>query len=73
MEPLKPEAKQKLLNRPQASPQDVEEYERPLSERYTRDPNPDPRTRPAAAPIAAPSSSEARLKDLYQKLYGKTP
>jgi hypothetical protein len=73
MEPLKPEAKQNLLNRPQASPQDVEEYERLLSERYTRDPNPDLRTRPTAAPDAAARSSEARLKVLYQKLYGKAP
>ncbi len=73
MEPLKPEAKQKLLNRPHASPQDVEEYEKLLSERYTRDPNPDPRTRPATAPATVASSSEARLRELYQKLYGKTP
>lgn len=75
MEPLKPEAKEGLLNQPQASPQDVEEYEKLLSERYTTDPNPDPRTQPAAAPspAAVRKASETRLKALYKKLCGKTP
>lgn len=75
MEPLKPRAKEELLKKPQASPQDVEEYEKLLSARFTTDPNPDPRIQPVAAPspAAVGKSSETRLKDLYKKLYGKVP
>ena len=66
MEPLKPEVKRFILeNNPQASPEDMEEYERLLSERFTRDPD------VAAAPRAeAFSDREERLNQLYQKLFG---
>jgi hypothetical protein len=40
MEPLKPETKKRILKeRPQASTEDIEEYERLLAERFTEDPN----------------------------------
>jgi hypothetical protein len=77
MEPLKPEVKQKLLqNAPQASPQDVEEYERLLSERFMTDPS-IPTARPTSTPVplAAPPAllpaqeREARLRVLHQKLF----
>jgi hypothetical protein len=73
MEPLKPRAKLELSSRPKASPQDVEEYERLLSERYTVDPNPDLRTQPTLEPNAVKPASEIRLETLYKKLYGNTP
>ena len=76
MEPLKPEAKrQLLLNNPLASSEDVEEYERLLSERFTVDPSlPTVRTAANSNGMAAPSGQteevrEARLKVLYQRLY----
>lgn len=68
MEPLKPEEKQRILNeRPQAAPEDIEEYERLLSERFRRDPhtqvesvfNKDFR-----------SADDDRLRELYEKLFG---
>jgi hypothetical protein len=66
MEPLKPEVKRFVLeNNPQASPEEMEEYERLLAERFTRDPD------VAASPTAeAASASEERLNHLYQKLFG---
>ena len=40
MEPLKPETKRQILQeRPQASPADIEEYERLLAERFAEDPD----------------------------------
>ena len=77
MEPLKPDVKkQLLLNAPQASPQDVGEYERLLSERFTVDPSlPAARTTTnpnfMAAPnaLSPPQEREARLRVLHQKLF----
>ena len=67
MEPLKPETKQKILqNRPQASPADIEEYERLLAERFTEDPDlPKSPTR-----IKAAGKRQERLEQLYKKLFG---
>ena len=67
MEPLKPEIKRQILqNRPQASPADIEEYERLLAERFTEDP--DLPKSPAAAQAA--TNREHRLEQLYAKLFG---
>lgn len=71
MEPLKPQARRDLLDGPQATPQDLDEYEKLLSQRYARDPNPVPGTQPAPAPAKAglADPGEARLEALYHKLY----
>ncbi len=67
MEPLKPETKQQILqNRPQASPADIEEYERLLAERFIEDP--DLPKSPAVTQTIA--KREKRLQELYQKLFG---
>jgi hypothetical protein len=67
MEPLKPETKTRILQeRPQASPEDIEEYERLLAERFTEDP--DLPMSPAAAQAVA--KREKRLELLYKKLFG---
>ena len=40
MEPLKPETKARILQeQPEATPEDIEEYERLLAERFTEDPD----------------------------------
>ena len=63
MEPLNAETKDKILReRPQASRDDIEEYERLLAERFTEDP--DRQKSPAAA------KREERLEQLYKKLLG---
>ncbi len=73
MQPLKPEQKKKLTaERPQASPADVEEYEKLLSERFTVPPE-----EAAAAPLhkAIPSRAqqiEKRIKELHSKIFGTT-
>ena len=73
MEPLKPQMVKELLSRPSVAPADVEEYERLLSERFTRDPN---RPGIAAAP-ALPAKSrdprEVRLEELHKKLFPGSP
>jgi hypothetical protein len=71
MEPLKPQDKHRILaENPAADPAEVEEYERLLSERFAVDPD---------APVAAPNAvwsgidvhvREARIAELYQKLFG---
>jgi hypothetical protein len=67
MEPLKPETKARILReRPQASPEDIEEYERLLAERFTEDP--DMSKSPAVAQAAA--RRQKRLEQLYTKLFG---
>ena len=66
MEPLKPETKARILQeRPQASPEDIAEYERLLAERFTDDP--DLPKSPAVAQAAA--KREKRLEQLYKKLF----
>jgi len=54
-----------LDNRPQASPEDIDEYERLLSQRFTVDPDlpmdPDE--------SALRDDDEARLEELYNKLF----
>ena len=69
MEPLKPKAVDTLLqSRPQVTPEDVEEYERLLSERFASDPD------YAPAPDAEEEEQrESRLAELHQKLFGKQP
>jgi hypothetical protein len=67
MEPLKPETKARILReRPQASPEEIEEYERLLAERFTEDP--DLPKSPAVAQAAA--KRQKRLEQLYEKLFG---
>jgi len=64
MEPLKPEDKTFILeNNPQASPEEIEEYEQLLSVRFTEDPDLAPE--PA---LESARSRESRLTELYQKL-----
>jgi hypothetical protein len=67
MEPLKPEIRARILQeRPQASPEDIDEYERLLAERFTEDP--DLPKSPAVAQTAA--KRQRRLQQLYEKLFG---
>jgi hypothetical protein len=67
MEPLKPETKRQILqNRPQASPADIEEYERLLAERFTVDPD----LPQSPGVVAAVTQREQRLKQLHRKLFG---
>jgi hypothetical protein len=67
MGPLKPETKARILReRPQASPKDIEEYERLLAERLTEDP--DLPKSPAVAQAA--TKRQKRLEQLYEKLFG---
>lgn len=64
MEPLKPEDKTFILeNNPQASPEEIEEYEQLLSVRFTEDPDLVPE--PALESVR---TRESRLTELYQKL-----
>jgi len=69
MEPLKPDSKKKILaTTPQASPQDIEEYERLLSQRFAVDPNM-PKATPVSAAIApTPAPNPDLLPELYRKL-----
>jgi hypothetical protein len=66
MEPLKPEVRKWILDEhPQASPEDIEEYERLLAQRFTVDPD---------LPMAPEESiqrkdDEERLEELYNKLF----
>lgn len=66
MEPLTPEVRQKILQEhPQASPDDIEEYERLLAQRFTVDPD---------LPLSPMESTrrdqdEERLEFLYNKLF----
>jgi hypothetical protein len=72
MEPLKPDTKSAIrAERPEASPEDIEEYERLLAERFATDPS-----APAAAPERTPAplareQRENRLAELHQKLFGQ--
>jgi hypothetical protein len=67
VEPLKPATKTRILReRPQASPEDIEEYERLLAERFAEDP--DLPKSPAFAQAA--SKCEKRQEQLSQKLFG---
>jgi hypothetical protein len=68
MQPLKPEDKKAALdNNPQAAPEDLQEYERLLALRFTRD----PLTPENAQPLAgeAIEDLEDRLKALHKKLF----
>ena len=68
MEPLKPETKRQILeDRPEASPEDIEEYERLLAERFAEDP--DLPKSPDVAQTAA--RREKRLEQLSNKLFGR--
>jgi hypothetical protein len=67
VEPLKPQTRETALrNRLQASPADIEEYERLLAERFTVDP--DMPMSPTTARAVA--QREQRLQQLHQKLFG---
>lgn len=66
MEPMKPDLKKNVLAaNPQAAPEEIEEYERLLSLRYAQDP--DSAAEPPSA--ASPETIEARLAQLYKKLF----
>jgi len=65
MQPLNPDDKKRILESSvQASPEDIEEYEKLLSERFTEDPD-----LPGVQSLEAADSREARLAELYQKLF----
>jgi hypothetical protein len=72
MQPMKPEQKRAALeSRPQAQPADLAEYERLLSERFTRDPDqPQPAAAPHTEAMAVKVDPEARLKELHRILFG---
>jgi hypothetical protein len=66
MEPLDDRIKQKLLReRPQASPEDIAEYERLLSLRFSLDPS----TPKSPDSHLAAQDREQRLRQLYAKLF----
>lgn len=66
MEPLKPTTKERILSdTPQASPEDVEEYERLLAERFTVDPD----MPMAPGGNTAHEERESRLEELHKKLF----
>jgi len=77
MQPLKPEDKKAALdNNPQAAPEDLQEYERLLALRFTRD----PLTQENAQPLVGEPTQdllagdptqdlEDRLKALHKKLF----
>jgi hypothetical protein len=67
MEPPKPTDANAILAgaAPDATPQDLAEYERLLSARYRKDPE-------AAAAAGVPDPDEARLRELEKKLF-RTP
>lgn len=70
MEPLKPEQKRSVLeNNPQAQPSDLEEYERLLSLRFTEDPDRQPAASTEEGADGDHAQREARIKELYQKLF----
>jgi hypothetical protein len=67
MEPLKPEEKQRILaERPQAAPEDIDEYERLFAERFRRDPL------LQAQPMFEMRlrNQDQRLQELHDKLFG---
>lgn len=67
MEPLKPEEIDRILaERPQAAPEDIDEYQRLLSERFRRDP--ELQGEPGALGVESPA--EQRLRELYVMLFG---
>jgi hypothetical protein len=72
MQPMKPEQKRSALeSHPQAQPSDLAEYERLLSERFTRDPDrPQPPAAPDTEAIGVSVDPEARLKELHRILFG---
>lgn len=82
MEPLRQEQKERILrDRPLAEPEDIEEYERLLAERFTRDPSvvaapPTPKGVSASGPLRtipavdSERQREDRLRELYNILFG---
>ena len=66
MEPLKPDLKKRILEtNPEAAPEEIEEYERLLSERFTTDP--DLAMDPKHAELMVAKNS--RLAELHKKLF----
>jgi len=66
MEPLRPQVKRAVLDaNPQAQPEDIEDYERLLAERFARDP--DVPSQPSDASLQ--DTREARLRQLHNKLF----
>lgn len=64
MEPPKPGTRAKTLQAaPAATPAEYEEYERLLSQRYTKEPS-------AGGLEGTADPDEARLRELAQKLFG---
>jgi hypothetical protein len=74
VEPLKPQVKQSIQElRPDAAPEDIEEYERLLSERFLIDPDAQAPAPERTAVRVAPTSDarEQRLAELHEKLFGR--
>ncbi len=66
MEPLKPDIKKTILEaNPDASPEEIEEYQKLLAERFSSDP--DRELQPEAQ--ATLIKKKTRLQELYQKLF----
>lgn len=62
MEPLKPETRARILDEnPQAAPEEIDEYERLLAERFATDPD--------LPPSPEAERRESRLAELYRKLF----
>ncbi len=70
MEPILSSVKQAILDaNPQAAPEDIEEYEHLLAQRFASDPDaplPAPLT---AAVVGAGEAWESRLAELHRKLF----
>lgn len=65
MEPINPELRRSILERvPSASPEEIDEYEQLLAERFTKDPS-ELRPQPEALAI---DHAGTRLQALYEKL-----
>jgi hypothetical protein len=66
MQPLSPEERERILrSHPEASPQDVDEYEQLLSSRFTTDPS-----MPRGPGVDQQERArEERLRDLYNQLF----
>jgi len=74
MEPIKPEVKERVLReQPQATPEEIEEYEKLLAQRFTSDPDFQPTPAPIPSALLAPDQQgEQRLLELQRKLFPET-
>jgi hypothetical protein len=69
MEPIHSNVRQAILDaNPAAAPEDIDEYERLLAERFAVDPDA-PSPAPLAMAVSPAESREARLAELHRKLF----